>query len=152
MLIGAPRSILNPYEWLPGYGESTVSFRSEGMDVVLEIAYEREAPDDERDEAITMLAREIRFSSVRSLIKLPFPGSTLFAFDAGSGRYTLGELTEFTQSDWVASSLAAWKSISSHTPPSLRHFSIQFMSENVAFHVLAEDVVMLEERRVAHAG
>ncbi|WP_448132729.1 hypothetical protein [Stenotrophomonas rhizophila] len=152
MLIGAPRSIFNPYEWLPGYGESTVSFRSEGLDVVLEVAYEREAPDDERDEAMTMLTREIRFSRAHSLIKQPFPGSTLFAFDAGSGRYTLGELTEFTQSDWAAGSLAAWRSISSHTPPSLRHFSIQFMAENVAFHVLAEDVVLLEERPVVHTG
>jgi hypothetical protein len=116
------------------------------------VAYEREAPDDERDEAMTLLTREIRFSRVHSLIKQPFPGSTLFAFDAGSGRYTLGELTEFTQSDWAAASLAAWRSISSHTPPSLRHFSIQFMAENVAFHVLAEDVVLLEERRVVHAG
>lgn len=151
MLIGKPRSIFNPYEWLPGYGESKVSFRSQGLDVVLEVAYEREVPGDERDEAITMLTREIRFSRVHSLIKLPFPGSALFAFDAGSAKVTLGELTEFLQSDWVASSLAAWRSISSHAPPSIRHFSIQFMAENVAFHVLAEDVVLLDERRVVHS-
>lgn len=152
MLIGTPRSIFNPYQWLPGYGESKVSFRSDGRDVVLEVVYERDAPGEQRDDAITMLMREIRFSRVHSLIKQPFPGSTLFAFDAGSGSFTLGELTEFTRSDWVAGSLAAWRSISSHAPPSIRHFSIQFMAENVAFHVLAEDVVLLEERPVGQAS
>lgn len=148
MLIGNPRCIFNPYEWLPGYGESKVCFRSEGGDVVLELAYETDAPDDDAEEAITLLTREIRFSRVHSFLKLPFPGSALFVSDARSGKVTLGELSEFLQSEWVASSLAAWRSISSHAPPSIRHFSIQLLAENVAFHVLAEDVVLLEERGV----
>ncbi len=129
-----------------GYGESKVSFRSQGLDVVLKVVYEREMPGDE---AMVMLTREICFRHVHSLIRLPFPGSALFRFDAGSGAFPLGELTEFLQSDWVADSLAASRAISSHAPPSLRHFSIQFMAENVAFHVLADDVVLLDERHVA---
>ena len=58
MLIGKPRSIFNPYEWLPGYGESGVYFHSRGLDVFLEVVYEREAPDGDGHEAISTLTRE----------------------------------------------------------------------------------------------
>lgn len=150
MLIGKPRSIFNPYEWLPGYGESGVYFHSRGLDVFLEVVYEREAPDGDGHEAISTLTREIRFGRVHSFIKLPFPGRAPFEFDAGSGEFKVGELTEFIQSEWVTSSLAAWRSLWSHAPPSIRHFSIQFMAENVAFHVLAEDVALLDEHCVVH--
>ena len=41
MKIGKPRLIMDPYEWLPGYGESGVSFRSVGLNVILDIDYEK---------------------------------------------------------------------------------------------------------------
>jgi len=146
MKISKPKLVLNPYEWLPGYGESRVSFRSEGVDVLLEIEYEREVLDSHGDEVVLILKREISFKSVHGFMKTPFPGNSLFEFEGESSEFGLGELTEFTQSEWTQNSLSAWRSKSSHTPPAIRHFSIQFMSENLDFHILAEEVSLLEER------
>ena len=146
MIISKPKSILNPYEWLPRYGESKVSFRSEGTNVLLDIEYEREVLDGDGNENILSLTREICFKRVNAFVKTPFPGSAIFEFEGEPGEFRLGELTEFTQSEWVRSSLSSWRSKSSHAPPAIRHFSIQFMSENLAFHILAEGVFLSDER------
>lgn len=54
-------------------------------------------------------------------------------------------LTEFRNSEWVRENLKAWRSASSHEPPELKHFSIQFLSENLTFHVLAADAFLSNE-------
>ncbi len=146
MIIGKPKLVLNPYEWLPGYGESKVSFRSEGGDVLIDVEYDRDVLDSFGSETVIRMRREIRFKYVYAFIKSPFPGDALFEFEGDSSEFRLGELTEFSQSEWVRNSLSAWRSRSSHTPPEIKHFSIQFMSENVAFHMLAEEVFLSDER------
>ncbi|WP_286916094.1 MULTISPECIES: hypothetical protein [Pseudomonas] len=144
MKIGQPKLILDPYEWLPGYGESRVSFHSVGSDVLLDIEYEKEVVVDS-EEVVLALRREIAFKSVRCFIREPFPGGAIFEFEGDSGEFRLGKLTEFIDSEWVRNNLKAWRSVSSHEPPKLRHFSIQFLSENLAFHVLAADVFLSNE-------
>ncbi|NWB51308.1 hypothetical protein [Pseudomonas gingeri] len=150
MIISKPELVLNPYEWLPGYGESKVSFHSEGPNVLLDIEYEKEVLDDYGNEIVLSLKREIVFKCARAFIKVPFPESAIFEFEGESSGFRLGELTEFTQSEWVSNSLSAWCLKSSHTPPKVRHFSIQFMSENIAFHILAEEVLLSDERSSEH--
>lgn len=144
MKIGQSKLILDPYEWLPGYGESRVSFRSVGSDVILDIEYEKEVVVD-GEEVVLALRREIAFKSVRYFIREPFPGGAIFEFGGGASEFRLGKLTEFIESELVRENLKAWRSVSSHEPPKLRHFSIQFFSENLSFHVLAVDVLLSNE-------
>lgn len=144
MKISQPRLILDPYEWLPGYGESRVSFHSVGSDVVLSIEYENEVLVN-NEEVVLALRREVAFKSVRCFIREPFPGGAIFEFDGDPSELRLGKLTEFIESELVRDNLKAWRSVSSHEPPRLRHFSIQFLSENLTFHVLAVDVFLSSE-------
>ncbi|MDD0977507.1 hypothetical protein [Pseudomonas fontis] len=149
MKIAQPKLILNPYEWLPGYGESKVSFRSVGADVILDVEYERDALGADGSEVVLNLRREIVFKFVRAFIRLPFPGSALFEFDGDSSKFGLGELTEFADSELVGASLEAWRSVPGSELLRIRHFSIQFLSENIAFHILAEDVFLSDEQLIS---
>lgn len=148
MKIGQPKLILNPYEWLPGYGESKVSFRSVGADVILDVEYERDVPGVDGSEVVQSLRREIVFKFVRTFIRLPFPGGAIFEFDGDSSKFGLGELTEFEDSDLVRTGLDAWRSVPGGESLRVRHFSIQFLSENIAFHILAEDAFLSDEQLV----
>lgn len=148
MKVGQPKLILDPYDWLPGYGESRVSFCSVGSDVILDIEYEYEVVVDGKEDVFA-LRREVVFRSARCFIREPFPGGTIFEFDGDSSKLLLGRLTEFIYSEWIRDNLKAWRSVSSHEPPSLRHFSIQFLSENITFHVLAEDMFLSKELPVS---
>lgn len=144
MKIGQPKLILDPYEWLPGYGESKISHHSVGSDVILNVEYEKEVVIDS-EEVVLDLRREVEFKSVRCFIREPFPGNTIFEFDGDPSELHLGKMTEFMDSELVRNNLTAWRSVSSHAPPKLRHFSIQFLSENITFHVLAADVFLSNE-------
>lgn len=141
---GQPRLIMDPYEWLPGYGESRVSFHSVGLDVILDIDYEKEILVD-NEEVVLALRREITFNYVRCFIRGPFPGVSLFELDSVPSEFKLGKLTEFADSEWLRDNLKTWSLVSSHESPKFRHFSIQFLSENVAFDVLAVDVFLSDE-------
>ena len=50
MNISQPKLVLNPYEWLPGFGESKVSFHSVGVDLVLDVEYEKNIFDADGNE------------------------------------------------------------------------------------------------------
>lgn len=141
---GHPKLILDPYEWLPGYGESRVSFRSVGLDVILDINYEKEIFVN-NEEVVLPLRREITFNNARCFIREPFPGGAFFEFDGAQGEFGLGKLTEFMDSEWLSDNLKTWRLASSQESPTFRHFSIQFLSENSAFDVLAVDVFLSDE-------
>lgn len=148
MKIGQPKLILNPYEWLPGYGESKVSFRSIGVDVILDVEYERDAPGIEGVDTVQILRREIAFKAVCAFMRVPFPGSMFFEFYGDPSKFGLGELTEFMCSEWVNSSVEMCGSVPAGDSSEVRHFSIQFLSENFAFHMLAETVSLSDEQLV----
>ncbi|SDS03821.1 hypothetical protein [Pseudomonas trivialis] len=145
MKISQPTLIVDPYEWLPGYGESRVSFRSVGPDVIVDVEYEKEIVVD-GEEVTLAVSRKVVFKSVRCFIREPFPGGgAIFEFEGNPGEFRPGKLTEFKESEWLRDNLKVWRSVSSHEPPKLRHFSIQFLSENIIFHVLAADVFLSDE-------
>lgn len=135
---------MDPYEWLPGYGESKVSFRSAGLDLILDVDYEKEVLIN-NEEVVLALRREITFNYVRCFIREPFPGGSIFEFDSTGGEFRTGQLTEFTHSEWLNDSLRIWSIVSSQESPKFRHFSIQFLSENLSFDVLAVDVFLSAE-------
>jgi len=72
----------------------------------------------------------------------------MFEFSGKSDAWSTGDLTEFEESEFLARTIEAWRSVSNHSPPLLRHFCILFLSENLAFNVLAEDVILSEELSV----
>ena len=67
------RVIVDPYEWMPGYGESSVSFHSSGGDIVLEVTYD-EADTDTKQGAGTLM-RTMTFRHASYFIKALFPGA-----------------------------------------------------------------------------
>jgi hypothetical protein len=145
MRIGNPRLILDPYEWLPSYGESKVSFRSNGVDAILDIEYEKDTPGIDGFDFIRKMRRGIVFKYARLFIRTPFPGSSLFEFHGDSSKFNLGELTEFVDSELIDSDKDARYLALTSEILKMRHFSIQFLAENVAFHVLAESVFLTDE-------
>lgn len=148
MKIGQPRLILDPYEWLPGYGESKVSFCSVGTDVVLTVEYERDVPSFGGAGAVQGLKRELVFKCVSYFMRTPFPINTFFEFVGDSDGFGLGELTEFLDSELVQVMSKARRSLPSGVALGMKHFSIQFLSENIAFHMVAEEVFLSDEELV----
>jgi len=134
-----PKSILNPYEWLPCYGESSISFCSSGLDAIIIIEYEKEF-DSKQD--VVKLKRELVFEGVRFFIREPFPGN--FLFD-GLVVNNSGDLVIFKQSDLLDCYDAICSRKCSFSPPRLNHFYIQFLSENMTIHALAEDFSLSDE-------
>lgn len=65
MKSGAAISILDPYEWLPTYGENAVSVESKGLALVIKIEYEME------DEYQTIYCRELRIAIWYGMCFLP---------------------------------------------------------------------------------
>lgn len=137
MKIGSPKVVIDPYDWLPGYGESKISFRSAGGDLIIEIEYDKSGEEGD----VGYAKREMKFKAARAFIKSLFPGPSIFEYEGNSENYTLGVLNEFEVSDFFrvfAGELPANKI-------KLRHFSIEFMAENIAFNILAEDIILTGE-------
>lgn len=143
MKLGKPKLLHDLYEWLPVDGESNVNYSSYGTDVIIDVIYEKEL--DEGIEQKTK--RKIVFKSVQVFIQSLFPGVSLFDFDSKieSGKPLPGALTEYLDSDLIN------KSINSRMYDDTvgRHFAVQFLAANVAFHVLASDVILLEEEVIS---
>lgn len=58
MKSGIAVSILDPYDWLPSYGENSVSIESRGLEVIVKIEY------DAANENQGPNYRELRFDKV----------------------------------------------------------------------------------------
>ncbi|WP_090284144.1 hypothetical protein [Pseudomonas granadensis] len=136
MKIGEPLQVLNPYDWLPGYGESKVAFCSDGLDIVVEIIYHRVGTDAEE---FSSAKRTLCFKNVSSFIKLPFPGTAVFDFIGDAVGLELGRLTEFKTSDLLMLAKGSFGS------EQQKHYTIQFLSENLSLHVVAEGYCLSEE-------
>jgi hypothetical protein len=143
--IGSPQLILDMYDWLPSEGESKVSFRSIGLDVILDVEYERDISSLGKLNATLLCKREILFKYARYFIKNPFPGVMFFEYSKNSGKPTVGGLTEFFESEFAKNGTDVYQSMMGGAAPKMRHFSIQFLSANVGFHVLAQDVLLSDE-------
>jgi hypothetical protein len=137
--VSAAKQVLNPKEWLPSYGESSVTFRSEDTDVVVSILYETEK------DGVTLVKRELRFVGVCSFCKTAFPGPAIpsaIAYDGTGLAAILGSLIQFERSD-VAD---AWSAHFANRP-NIKHYVMQFLSENVEIEVLASGYSLGDETR-----
>jgi len=138
--VSAAKQVLNPKEWLPSYGESSANFRSEGSDVVVSILYEAEK------DGVVLVKRELRFVGVCSFCKSAFPGPavpSVTAYDGTGLPAFLGSLIQFEHSD-VAD---AWSAHFANRPK-VKHYIMQFLSENVEIEVFAAGYELSEETSV----
>ncbi|MFC0399339.1 hypothetical protein [Paraburkholderia rhizosphaerae] len=129
MKIGRSVEIFNPYEWLPGYGESDVTFRTEGGDLVVTVAYDGENG---------LCERELCFTSVCSFYVQSFPGPSMVDLRDGEAASILrGALVEYPDSE----AAIAW---TQHYGGSrvVRHYGIVFLAENRLLVALAEGAVL----------
>lgn len=142
MKIGGRKFILDPYEWLPGYGESRVKFFSNGLDVTLSIEYDKvESEGDSYEE----VKRELHFLGASLFIRQSSYCGGIFQYidEANDlSKNNLGSLCEFIKSDFLLLFQASDKSGYSK---SYRHFNIHFLSENQIFHILAKDFTLSDE-------
>jgi len=134
---GRPIVVLDPHDWLPGQGETSVAFRSDDLDWIVEIKYH----DVSR---AGLLKRELRFHGVCCFYEALFPGPQLLTIDRG-GVDRLGALVEYLQSD----AALAWTQYWQQNSPGgrsrvVKHFSMIFLAENVAFETLAEGFVLTD--------
>lgn len=132
--VGAPKEVLDPYEWLPGHGENAVAIHSEGMNVTLDISYES---DEDKN---AKFHREINFSGVCAFYKSNFPGASGLIDVSYESKWTIGSLIEFDHSE-VAD---AWNEHFSGRM-NIKHYLIQFASENIQVHVMGESFVLKNE-------
>jgi len=146
MRIGRPKTIVDPYAWLPGYGESNVTIVSEGLSLTIVVRYDREDPSSGE---ISLAEREFRFEYAPAFLRQPFPGGFSFQVAGDATDLKLGVLTEFQFSEFVDRYLRGRATITSNSVPRMRHFCIQFLSENMDVHVVAADVSLSDEVIVA---
>jgi hypothetical protein len=134
-LVAEAKEVLNPYEWLPSYGESGIRFWSEDSDVVLEITYD----GDEEGDSPLRLKRHLRFVGVCALYKSSFPSPAGLVDIKYDSKWLIGSLVEFRRSE-VAD---AWMSNFANQYE-LKHYLIQFTSENLQFHAIAKSYMLSE--------
>ncbi len=134
MQAGRPISVLDPYEWLPPYGESGLNFRSQpGRVWVIEIAYDGPAGQS--------LKRNLRFTGVSGFHTSSFPGAALLNIEYAEKPSTddFGTLLEFPDSEAAHAWSQYWQSSCPGVKWLVRHFRIWFLSENKSVVVFAED-------------
>lgn len=132
MKAGRELVIMNPYDWLPSAGETSVYLEHVGGDLLVIVEY---------DGADRIEQKEILFKDAGSFNKGPFPGPNLLDIDAPLGSNVLGALVEYPQSEAAAAlaahyrSYACWERV-------VRHFRIFFLSANISLTVFAQDVIV----------
>jgi hypothetical protein len=127
------KKVLDPYDWLPGYGENSVNIWIEGLELTVFVAYDGE--NDVQQE------KEIKFKNVSSFYKGCFPGPGILGISYNNTEdpenfIISGCLVEFPES-------RAAQILNKHfnNIRSIKHYKMVFLSENVSLEVFAEEVV-----------
>lgn len=126
---GSPEVVLDLYDWLPPYGETAVSFRSEGLELVVELAYDQEGPGETSSGQLA-----IRFSGVCGFSVISSPGLELSRVKYDNIDVS-GALVLYPDSE--AGRL--WQGVLNHRQQSIQHYQIFFLAENKRLEVFAEE-------------
>ena len=132
------------YDWLPSYGESSVVLYElkDSMSVVIEVSYEKEILNNQ----FVLYRRELLFSGVKYFIKSPLPGWDIVLETFGHKVYSSGCLTTVRNSVYLNNCKKFYASRFGIELNTLKHFYVQFLSENCSFHVLAKSVELSPEK------
>jgi len=137
MKSGEPIVVLDPYDWLPGYGENRVAAYSEGLDWKVEITYDDPSPHDQR------LRRALVFTGVSSFCLALFPGGPTLGVDYPPSGDNLGALLEYPDSQAALGWRSYFAGFGRHADD-VKHFAMVFLSANQWIQVLAESVVLTD--------
>lgn len=126
--------VLDIYNWLPPYGETTVQMHSTESDYVVEIEFDSENARSGPDLKIKLI-----FKSVCSFYKAAFPGAEIIAIKYGKfiNDSDIHCLVEYPNSE-VAS---AWEKYFGKDRK-VKHYSIFFLSANLMLEVFATEFIM----------
>jgi hypothetical protein len=130
--VSSAKEVMDPYEWLPGFGENEVKVYSQGSSLSIEVKYES---DDDH-----LCKRIISFSGVCSFYKSLFPGAAGLINISYDCKWKVGSLIEFQYSD-VAN---AWSSYLDNRSK-IKHYLIQFTEENEQIHIIASSYCLSDE-------
>jgi hypothetical protein len=125
--------VLNPYDWLPGYGENSVQIYTEGLDFCVLLGFDGEdgRPQEKR----------IRFKKAFAFYKGSFPGPSLqgisYSVEDKEKLAISGRIIEFPDSQAAQS----WRDRPSGSPFT-KHYKAVFLAENIVIEVFAESVAL----------
>lgn len=129
MKTGHPVEVLNPYEWLPGYGESDIVLSAKDGDLAVTISYDGSSGVEQK---------ELLFKSVCAFYKASSPGVNLLNIEhLGASEIPMGSLVQYVESE----AAAAW---TEHFQGrrTVKHYSIQFLSENFRLEIFSGDFLI----------
>jgi hypothetical protein len=136
MKSGRPVVILDSYGWLPGYGETGLQARSEGLDWIVEIVYDDSV-------GTNTLKRHLRFLNCCCFFQASFPGPAPLAIEFDRSEDP-SSLLEYPDSEaaiaWTRHFRSRWI---------VKHYSICFLSANQQIQAFADDVTLSEPTVVA---
>jgi len=123
MQAGQFKTLMNPYEWLPPYGETRISIRFDGNELSVDVVY-----DDEKSEAESL--KTIKFTGVCSFTLSSIPGVNLSALVYEKVALS-GHLVEYEDSE----AAKAWTEYLKYRQ--VRHYQVYFLSEKRRLEVFA---------------
>lgn len=126
MKAGHPVEVHNPYEWLPGHGESDIALSAKDGDLAVTISY---------DSPSGVAQKELLFKSVCAFYRASSPGVNLLNIEHhGASDVPIGSLVEYVESE----AAVAW---AEHFQGrrTVKHYSIRFQSENSRLEIFAGD-------------
>lgn len=124
MYADSVKTVLRLYNWLPPEGEVSISVRSTGADVYVDVLYERES------DRVQQL-KTIIFDGVCDFDMAAFPGLNLLAVDYEKHAPS-GDLVEYEESE-------AAKAWTEHFRfRTVRHFQVYFLSANRRLDIFAQ--------------
>jgi len=124
--------VLNPYEWLPSYGENSIQIYMDGTDLTILVAYDSEDGVQKQ--------KKIKFEKVVGFYKGSFPGPKMLGVTYNTKddeKNSIGNIVEFPESEaariWTAHYQGIWN---------VKHYKWIFLSENIMLEIFAEGVQM----------
>lgn len=130
--------VLNPYDWLPGHGENSVQLYTEGLDLIVLVAFDGQ--DDEWQE------KKMHFKNAFGFYRGSFPGPGIlgigYSVEDTEKLLISGCLVEFPDSE------AAYKWRNLHVgSQSIKHYKIVFFAENLTLEIFADSVQLVDVQR-----
>ena len=123
MQTGEFKTLMDLYEWLPPYGETSISTRFDGNELSVDVVYDDEDSSSER-------SKTIRFTGVCSFMISLIPGVNLSALIFENIPQS-GHLVEYENSE----AAKAWTEYLKYRQ--VRHYRVYFSSENRFLEVFA---------------
>lgn len=128
MKIGRCVEIINPYEWLPGYGETNVNFLTKENDLFIVINYDSEEG--------FVKSKSLIFKGIVDFRRSSFPGIDTIGilYEPEDIKY-LDKLVVFPDSEIALAWTNHFSGISK-----IDHYRIFFLSTNLRFDIFARGV------------